>query len=183
MSWCMLMNSEDVILTNIAPVRRIALALHSMHEQDRSWFVERLPGSIERPVLEYLNELEELGIEQDQRLAWTILDGLDFVDEFERPAKEKDEGLLLVMRRLDVYTASQVFEVLRHEPVRIVDALLRCHDWSWRNGLLSKYDASTKQFLNGVKEDVSIDGMKESAFPEFTQILLAKFEERLRQNV
>ena len=101
-------------------LRRSALRLAGLADEDRAWILERLPEASRLRVADLLAELRKKGVAFDEQL----------LAELEPPRPEE--------RRAGLGTASarEVLDALEGEPDWIVASLLRSGPWPWRGELL-----------------------------------------------
>lgn len=116
--------------------RRVALALHAMTAADRAWMLARLPAEARGQLHEWLDELVSLGVPREPSLLDTVRDGLP-------PAGARADSVHAAMiRRVDSLSPELLADILRHEPVPLVVALLGISDWTWRQPVMQLLGAS-----------------------------------------
>ncbi len=104
-------------------LQKAALNLHGMHAADREWMLEQLSASHRKPLVEMLDELDDLGIPREPIL-------LDEIAAAPQQAYERNQI------KLWNYSAAQLWQVLEPEPNAVIWGLLNGIDWPWCDELL-----------------------------------------------
>lgn len=121
----------------MSELRKAALCLHSLQDDDRAWLMQRLPVEKRDELSGLLDELKSLGIPGDQ--SWQQL-GLN-MNTTELQAAPDDEY------ELDAFTAQAVWAVLSREPASVIAAVLACRHWSWRQEVAGLYEKAQRNTL------------------------------------
>ncbi|QDH60163.1 hypothetical protein [Pandoraea pnomenusa] len=109
-------------------LRQAALTLHAMHPDDRQWTLQSLDDRQRDALAPLLDELRELGIPSDP----TLLGSLSGAGDARPEPPAGQDGI-----ELDAMPGDVVIAVLKGEPTRYVDLLLRLYPWTWRSAWLS----------------------------------------------
>lgn len=112
-----------------APLRRAALTLHALPEEDRAWMLESLSPADRQILGALLAELDGLGIPSDPALL-VPPDSARREDETGRWPEVLDDAGIFALNG-----------VLSREPSSVTRALLSIRTWTWRARLLEAMDA------------------------------------------
>lgn len=110
-------------------MRRAALTIHALQEDDRRWILARLAPQIQQALEPLLAELAELGIPADSRLIEEVLQGQPGTDSAQVQAPWRRELAAADARRLE--------ELLQGEPPAMVARILSAGPWPWEHDLLA----------------------------------------------
>lgn len=101
--------------------RQAALALHGVSAADRAWVLARLDDAQRAELIDYLDELQALGIPADSSLA--------------------------TVGGSQSTTVDGTFSALQQEPVWLLAMLLRARQWDWQASLMAGLDVARRGAL------------------------------------
>jgi hypothetical protein len=110
-------------------LRRAALALHGLPEQDKRWVLERLGGADRARLAQLLEELQKLGIPPDESLL---------------AYAQKDTPAEPAPSRVRQASAAQMVAILAREPAGLIAAVLRIEPWPWQAPFLARLDPAVR---------------------------------------
>ncbi len=110
-----------------AMLRRGALALHALSDQDQRWLLARLPVARRSELEALVAELQVLGVPADHRVAQAAI-GHDRRAHRSAPAaKPPLKGVEAAMPIFKSASAAQLGELLQHEPAALIAHALALH--------------------------------------------------------
>lgn len=122
-------------------LREVALALHALVPEDRTWLIERLSPAQQRAVEPLIAELHDLGIPADAHL----------VDQALR--RGAHEVARSAQQRIAALRAPRAAELLHGEPASFVACFLGLTAWPWTREYVATLDASAQQQLKQAMHD------------------------------
>jgi hypothetical protein len=145
-------------------LRKAALTLANLHEQDRAWLLGRLDAGERARLAPLLGELSELGLSLDPQALAQVIDG---------KADGRGEGRRAEPRPLASAAPRAVAEALENEPDWLIALVLRGRSGPWRTEVLA---------LLGAERRVRIEKLGRTApemKPRMMETLLSAIEARL----
>lgn len=129
-------------------MRQVALLLHGLTDQDRSWLLGQLEPDQKDHVMDLLTELRELGMPADPGIAEKALSSAsnDAHAVPVNPARDARDQL----RAAD---ASTIHRVLAGEPLLLVAMLLAAEPWPWTEHYLSMQEPAKAGRLVELAQD------------------------------
>jgi hypothetical protein len=121
-------------------LRRAALSLHALCEQDRDWILASLPAEQASALHPLLTELRELRIPADAGLIGPLL------------ATPSAQGLQSGGDTPNAGAFSVLARMLEAEPAEVAAALVTDDAWPWRTQLLSAFSSG---FANDVRRSAA----------------------------
>lgn len=115
-----------------APVRRAALALHSVSELDRAWMLGAISQEQRGQLEPLLQELEGLGIPREPAVLHEMVAAAMRME----PALETLE----LARGLEPEDLGRIAAALKAESPALVAAILGAPGWPWREEILARFD-------------------------------------------
>ena len=149
--------------------RRAALCLHGLEDSDKHWLLQSLSTGQRQQLEGMLEELEQIGIPKGQR--WFP----ELMHESPPVGKETSRDHVdNLSDQIDSVSAERISELLEHEPVCVITALLSYRNWTWRQAYLSKQYVQKKQRL--IQE---IERYQDTVKPKVMMVLLGSLAKRL----
>jgi hypothetical protein len=145
-------------------LRKAALTLANLHEQDRAWLMGRLEAGERARVAPLLAELNELGLSLDPQSLAQVIEG---------KAGGRGEGRRDEARPLASAAPRAVAEALEGEPDWLIALVLRGRSGPWRTEVLA---------LLGAERRVRIEKLGRTApevGPRMMATMLSAIEARL----
>ncbi len=103
--------------------RRAAAALHSLGDEDRQWILSALPADEQGTLVQYLDELKELGFDGD-------LSAASFLDT-------SGTGITpaIAFDRVRAASPGEIFTIFENEPSSLIGQFLSIQHWPWASRL------------------------------------------------
>lgn len=141
-------------------VRRAALFIHGVSEQDQRWLLERLSDAERRVLTPLLEELSQLGIPKEGfEISGDVLSGKALqVERKDSEARPSSISLSGVDRSFVVAEASETDQILfleetsvlilrralEDEPIELLACIFDLHPWKWRLIFVDHFDANRR---------------------------------------
>jgi|GEM_PF-4697835 len=134
-------------------LRRAALTLHGLSQEDRAWVLEQLPISTKRELELLVSELNELGFDADELPAFDAafapisMTASNSTVEF----KKIDDD---VVARIEMCPMSLLVSWINEEAEWVVAQVLEQRAWSWTNACLQQIDIDKRNRLSRMRQDI-----------------------------
>lgn len=141
-------------------VRRAALYIHGVSEQDQRWLLERLSDAERRVLTPLLEELSQLGIPKEGfEISGDVLSGkalqVERKDSEVRPPSISVSGVDRSFVVAEVSETDQILfleetsvsilrRALEDEPIELLACILDFHPWKWRLIFVDHFDANRR---------------------------------------
>lgn len=122
--------------------RRLALRMHALHEEDRSWLLAQLEDAPRQQLITLLEEVREIGLIPDAELLMTA------ADEAQDRSMSSDEATI----RIGMASPLTVCRALRNEPSSVRRYLSQARPWPW----LRHLDQEQLAFLQGREDEAKL---------------------------
>ncbi len=133
--------------------RRAAVALYGLSEVDRRWILDELPVTDRDSLVQYLDELKDLGFDRSN-LQGVSGDGFALVTDRDITATD----------RLRAATAAQMFDILRDEPTSLIAQFLSIHHWPWANDFQQFFISARQEHIRSALASVNADATERCNF-------------------
>jgi len=158
--------------------RKAALLFHAMGDSDRSWILAHLSDVQAGTLKAYASELMQLGIPKDTRLMKSLLEHKPKLAEHD----SVEDPIVHMIRVIDRYSGKQIFELVSGEPLALVSSLFALYPWAWRDSVLSKFDAVSKNQIktdSAMKINSQMSNLTSATANKYQRSLLTELSERL----
>ena len=115
-------------------LRRAAVSLYGLSDEDRGWVLERLGEDDSERLEELLGELADLGFPRESA-------------EMVSAAEESHEQAVSSVARIDGASAKQMLQVLQGSHRGLIASLLHGHPWRWRRRFLKACSEDRRRIL------------------------------------
>jgi hypothetical protein len=131
----------------MSEMRRAALTLHALQENDRRWVLRQLDARAQQALQGLLAELTELGIPADG----TLIEQALRAPHTTQQAAEQAEW----RRELAASDPECLQAVLGREPPALVARILDAGPWPWERGLLGSLPSGRRDAVISARGDVT----------------------------
>ena len=146
-------------------LRKAALTLANLREQDRAWLMARLEAQERERVAPLLSELRELGLSLDAQSIAQVIEGKAGVPD--------EEGRRAEARPLAAASPRAVAGALESEPDWLIALVLRGRAGPWRTEVLAALGAERRMRIEKLGRTAP------EVKPRMMETLLAAIEARL----
>jgi hypothetical protein len=122
-------------------MRKAALTLAALRDEDRDWMLARLPREERRAMRRLVREVAALGITIDAQT----------LRELTEPAAGPPGGAASE-RRLHSARAAELHGLLESEPEALIAAVLRAGAWPWRRDLLESLGPERRRRVEAARD-------------------------------
>jgi len=146
-------------------LKKAALCLHGLHEDDRSSMLSKLPESKVEKIKELLADLENMNIPANSGIMPSFDDCMTEIYEKNR---NDTADLKIQVKKLDQASIYEIKPCLINESSHFVAALMSLYNWSWSSDYLKSINAKNRNEIKELSKNRSIK------YPDRMKIVLIK---------
>ena len=132
-------------------IRKAALCLHSLNNEDKDWLLSRLPEPSQNRIKYLLSELKEIGVPKNQD--WLKDLGLSSYNQstVNNGACDRADNISL---KLNTANAKYIYTALEHEHDEVIAIILSYSNWHWKSKVLKRFKKSRRMNIFALQKDV-----------------------------
>lgn len=153
-------------------VRRTALVLYSLSEQDRTWLLERLPASTRTVLAPLLQELRELGFPTQSDLLPSLVPPLDASHAAAKASDAEIQESAQPIAQLSLSPPRAIQAVLCNERDDFIAEILCLAVWPWEASVLAQMPVQRQLRIGKLKANYQLRAKQSMAAPMRRHALL-----------